>query len=78
MNQPAWQAMGFSRLLFYNFDQITSAKCYVCFQKYTDLHRRTGNFLPGEAINHLPKKFSEVSQVFIKESKRNEGNIATT
>ena len=39
MNQPAWQAMGFSRLLFYNFDQITSAKCYVCFQKYIDLQK---------------------------------------
>ena len=29
----------FSLLLFYNFDQITSAKCYVCFQKYTDLQK---------------------------------------
>ena len=36
------------------------------------LHRRTGNFLPGGAVNHLPKKFSQVSQIFTKESKRNE------
>ena len=44
-------------------------------------HRRTGNFLPGGgvgAVNHLPKKFSQVSQIFTKESKRNEGHIATT
>ena len=36
------------------------------------IHRRTGNFLPGGAVNHLPKKFSQVSQIFTKESKRNE------
>ena len=42
------------------------------------LHRRAGNFLPGWAVNHLPKKFSQVSQIFTKESKRNEGHIATT
>ena len=45
-------------------------------------HRRTGNFLPGGggvgAVNHLPKKFSQVSQIFTKESKRNEGHIVTT
>ena len=39
MNQPALQAMRFSLLLFYKFDQITSAKCYVCFRKYTDLQK---------------------------------------
>ena len=41
-------------------------------------HRRTGNFLPGGAVNHLPKKISQVAQIFTKESKRNEGHIATT
>ena len=41
-------------------------------------HRRTGNFLPGGAVNHLPKKISQVAQIFPKESKRNEGHIATT
>ena len=25
-------------------------------------HRRTGYFLPGEAVNHLPKKFLQVAQ----------------
>ena len=30
------------------------------------------------AVNHLPKKFSQVSQIFTKESKRNEGHIAPT
>ena len=32
-------------------------------------HRRTGNFLPGGAVNHLPKKISQVAQIFMKESK---------
>ena len=29
-------------------------------------HRRTGNFLPGGAVNHLPKKFSQVARIFPK------------
>ena len=33
-----------------------------------DRHRRTGNFLPGGAVNHLPKKFSQVAQIFTKQS----------
>ena len=41
-------------------------------------HRRTGNFLPGGAVNHLPKKIFQVAQIFTKESKRNEGHITTT
>ena len=45
-------------------------------------HRRTGNFLPGKggggAVDHLPKKLSQVPQIFTKESKRNEDHIATT
>ena len=36
-------------------------------------HRRTGNFRPGGAVNHLPKKFLQVAQIFTKHSKRNEG-----
>ena len=35
-------------------------------------HRRTGNFRPGGAVNHLPKKFLQGSQIFTKQSKRNE------
>ena len=46
--------------------------------RFNDKTKRTGNFLPGGAVNHLPKKFSQVSQIFTKESKRNEGHIATT
>ena len=42
------------------------------------LHRRTGNFLPGGAVNHLPKKISQVAQIFTKESERKEGRITTT
>ena len=41
-------------------------------------HRRRGNFLPGGAVNHLPKKISQVAQIFTKKSKRNEGHIAIT
>ena len=37
------------------------------------IHRRTGNFRPGGAVNHLPKKFLQVAQIFTKQSKRNEG-----
>ena len=42
------------------------------------MHRRAGNFLPGGAVNHLPKNISQVAQIFTKESNRNEGHIATT
>ena len=31
-------------------------------------HRRTGNFFSrGGAVNHLPKKFSQVAQIFMKQ-----------
>ena len=36
-------------------------------------HRRTGYFLPGGAVNHLPKKVLQVAQIFTKQSNRNEG-----
>ena len=38
------------------------------------IHRRTGNFRPGGAVNHLPKKFLQVAQIFTKQSKRNKGH----
>ena len=41
-------------------------------------HRRTRNFLPGRAVNHLPKKIFQVAQIFTKASRRNEGHITTT
>ena len=37
-------------------------------------HRRTGNFLPGGAVNHFPKKLLQVAQIFTKQSNRNEGH----
>ena len=37
-------------------------------------HRRTGNFLSGGAVNHLPKKFLQVAQIFTKQSNTNEGH----
>ena len=35
-------------------------------------------FCQGGAVNHLPKKTRQVAQILTKESKRNEGHIATT
>ena len=41
-------------------------------------HGRTGNFRPegggGGAVNHSPKKFLQIAQIFTKQSKRNEGH----
>ena len=39
-----------------------------------ETHGRTGIFLPGGAVNHLPKNFSQVAQIFTKQSKGNEGH----
>ena len=55
-----------------NFIKINS---FCLFWFYLQVHRRTANFLPGGAVNHLPKKFSQVAQIFTKKSKRNEGHI---
>ena len=66
--------------------QIQTLMCYctvfLCFilnlraiSEYNQfVHRRTGNFLPGGAVNYLPKKFSQVVQIFTKQQKRNEGH----
>ena len=35
-------------------------------------------FCQGGAVNNWPKKISQVAQIFTKESKTNEGHIATT
>ena len=47
----------------------SSDRCNLCFIGYLFVwhHRRTGNFLPGGAVNHLPKKFSQVAQIFTKQ-----------
>ena len=48
-------------------------RLYAIFLHFT--HRRTGNFRPGGgAVNHLPKKFLQVAQIFTKQSKRNEAH----
>ena len=52
--------------------------CVVLRYNICHVHRRTGHFLPGGAVNHLPKKITQVAQIFTKESKRNESHIATT
>ena len=43
----------------------------VNVQQPGDTHRRTGNFLPGGAVIHLPKKLLQVAQIFTKQSKGN-------
>ena len=51
------------------------------FQRLWSVHRRTGYFLPGGAVNHLRKKFLQVAQIFTKQSNRNEdrcNNIGRT
>ena len=63
-----------------NFTRSSSRSSAIEYHKsaITDhvcQHRRTGNFLPGGgAVNHLPKKLSQVAQIFTKQSKRNEGH----
>ena len=47
---------------------------FPTFEQPRQKHRRTGNFRPGGAVNHLPKKFMQVAQIFTKQSKRNEGH----
>ena len=52
----------------------------MCFEalEYGKFFATGGGGGGGGAVNHLPKKFSQVSQIFTKESKRNGGHIATT
>ena len=49
-------------------------RLYAIFLHFTN--RRTGNFRAGGggAVNHLPKKFLQVAQIFTKQSKRNEAH----
>ena len=63
------------QLLLFSFNQEYFVRFLVVTIIITHDHRRTGNFLPGGAVNHLPKKFSQVAQIFTKKSKRNEGHI---
>ena len=42
------------RKTFFNFDLPQS--CSPRDKDRCEPHRRTGNFLPGGAVNHLPKK----------------------
>ena len=58
-------------------DELTSLEADQQVLYVTLNHRRTGIFLPGGAVNHLPKKITQVAQIFTKESKRNESHIAT-
>ena len=63
-------------------NSLTYVYCVACLCRFflfacflvRDLHRHTGNFLPRGAVNHLPKKFLQVAQIFTKQSKRNEGH----
>ena len=74
------------KLMLFSARFILSAVNYPWCLRWSEIsqaenktkHRRTGNFLPGGAVNHLPKKISQVAQIFTKKWKRNEGHIATT
>ena len=45
-----------------------------CCDRVRDEHRRTGNFRPWGAVDHLPKKLLKIGQIFTKQSKRNKGH----
>ena len=50
-------------------------------QERNGLYGRTGIFLPGEeggAVNHLPKKFSQVALIFAKQSNKRKGSYDAT
>ena len=53
---------------------IKDKKLFCRSPKRARGHRRTGNFLSGGAVNHLPKKFLQVAQIFTKQSNTNEGH----
>ena len=60
-----------------NFPLRCSVKCFQC---RTSIGVRAV-FFQGGAVNHLPKKFLQVAQIFTKQSNRNEGrcnNIGRT
>ena len=60
----------FIEYLQQNYIVLFSNNTTVCVP-YVKPHRRTGNFLPGGAVIHLPKKFLQVAQIFTKQSKGN-------
>ena len=72
-----WPNLACSRLSISRGDSQFLPALFSCsrFLNSADptIHRRTGYFLPGRAVNHLPKKFLQVAQIFTKQSNRNEG-----
>ena len=71
-----WPNLACSRLSISRGDSQFLPALFSCsrFLNSADptIHRRTGYFLPGRAVNHLPKKFLQVAQIFTKQSNRNE------
>ena len=68
---------GFKNLPGLHVQQISIPNCRTSITFLIiicHLHRRTGNFRQRGAVNHLPKKFLQVAQIFTKQSKRNEGH----
>ena len=58
--------------------ELCSIKDHLkCLSNYELLkeQRRTGNFLSGGAVNHLPKEFLQVAQIITKPLNRNEGQM---
>ena len=58
-----WDRSNLKKYNFYDLFNLAFKSETLCL-----IHRRTGNFLPGRrrAVNHLPKKFSQVAQIFTK------------
>ena len=50
--------LGFRWTVTNDYDQMWIYMIVLVFSG----HRRTGYFLPGGAVNHLPKKFLQVAQ----------------
>ena len=65
----------YKRLIFKQFAQV-SGLCRPQFLSYLHLCIGVRAIFGqgGGGVNHLPKKFMQVAQIFTKQSKRNEGH----
>ena len=71
LGQDSYFDVNKQNLIVFDGQMIDASKDKRIVNLFTrgSYHRRTGNFLPGGAVIHLPKKFLQVAQIFTKESK---------